>query len=57
MQDHSSDVSGSGKIMFHADGFSAVHRGKQKTTETNKQTSQPKNVFPFNSLRYDSIFN
>lgn len=57
MQDHNSDVSGSGKIMFHADGFSAVHRGKQKTKETNKQTSQPKNVFPFNSLRYDSIFN
>lgn len=57
MQDHSSDVSGPGKIMFRADGFQGVHRGKQKTTETNKQTSQPKNVFPFNSPRYHSVFN
>lgn len=56
MQDHSSDVPGSGKIMFHADGFLDMHRGKQKTAETNKQANQ-KNAFPFNSLRYDSIFN
>ncbi len=47
MQDHSSDVSSSGKTMFHADGFSDVHRGKQKTTE-NKQTNKPtKKRFPF----------
>lgn len=57
MQDRSSDVFGCGKILFRADGFSDVHRGKQETTETNKQTSQPKNIFAFNSLRYDSSFN
>lgn len=57
MQDNSSDVFVSGKILFHADDFSDVHRGKQKTIKTNKQTSEPKNSFPFNSLRYDSLFN
>lgn len=32
---------------------------KQQTTETNKQVNQKekKNIFPFNSLRYDSVFN
>lgn len=53
MQDHSSDVSVSGKIMFRADGFSDMHRGKVKTTETNKQTSEPK-TFSL-SIRWDMI--
>lgn len=53
MQDHISDVSVSGKIMFHADGFSDMHRGKPKTTETNKQTSEPKTFSP--SIRWDMI--
>lgn len=53
MQDRSSDVFGSGKILFHADGFSDVHRGKQNTTETNKQTSQPKNILL--SIHWDMI--
>lgn len=45
MQDHSSDVSVSGKIMFHADGFWDVHRGKRRQQkQTNKST---KKGFPF----------
>lgn len=48
MQDNSSDVFVSGKILFHADGFSDVHRGKQKTIKTNKQTNKwTKKQFPF----------